>query len=470
MPLILPGNVASALPTGYEVANSCRFDDGSSDNIQRTYGTPTNSKIFALSWWVKLSADPTTGAAGHDLWGERADKDNRVFMNFNGTGQFDFFEKSGGSNVLELKTNRLFRDVGAWYHVLLLGDSTQGTASNRIKLYINGVQETSFATETYPAEDYDFRLAINTTKYFARTGLGGSGLSTNYYEGYLAEVAFVDGTVTAHTDYGEFDEDSPTIWKPKDVSGLTFGDNGFYLDFEDSSALGNDVSGNDNDFTVNNLTSVDQCVDSPTNNFCTMSPLWNFANNVTLSEGNCKIVSSGSWSGAGATIGLTAGKWYYEVKMTTLPGGGGNGRIGFFDSEVTHTSGNIFQQTNGATYFYNNDGGETQIDNSITTADYGEVAQGGILGVALNMDDKQVTFYDDNVAIITNLALSTNGTSGIVIPSSAINTETQEYNFGNPPYSLTSAASDENGYGNFEFAPPSGYLAICSKNLGSDGG
>jgi len=285
----------------------------------------------------------------------------------------------------------------------------------------------------------------------------------------MAEVYFIDGTVYGPTDFGEFDEDSPTIWKPIDASGLTFGTNGFYLDFKASDNLGNDANGG-TDLTEVNLAATDQCVDSPTNNFCTMSPLWNFANNVTLSEGNCKIVSSGSWSGAGATVGLAAGKWYYEVKMTSLPGGGGNGRTGFFDSEVTHTSGNIFQQTNGATFFYNEDGGEIQKDNSITTADYGQVAQGSILGVALNMDDKQVTFYDDNSAIVTNLALSTNGTSGIVIPSSGINTETQEYNFGNPPYSLTSAANDENGYGNFEFAPPSGYLAICSKNLGSDGG
>ena len=233
-PLILGTN--SIKDTGYNVANSARFDDGSSDNIQRTYGTPTNSKIFGLSWWLKLGK-AFDGSGSQDLWGERTDSNNRVFMGINSTGQFDFFEKNSGSNVVELKTNRLFKDNSAWYHFLLLGDSTQGTASNRIKLYVNGVQETSFATETYPSSDYAFRLALNTVKYFGRVGLGG-GLSTNYYDGYLAEAAFVDGNVTAHTDYGEFDEDSPRIWKPKDVSGLTFGNNGFYLDFEDSSCFG----------------------------------------------------------------------------------------------------------------------------------------------------------------------------------------------------------------------------------------
>ena len=326
MPLILPGNVGSATAsTTYNVANSARFDDGSSDNLQRTYGTPTNAKIFALSWWIKLGK-AWDGSGSQDFWGERAGSGDRVFMGINADGTFEYFEKDGGSTVLNIKTNRLFRDNSAWYHFLLLGDSTQGTASNRLKLYVNGVQETSFATESYPAEDYVFRLAINTVKYFGRIGLGGS-LSTNYYDGYLCEAVFVDGNVTAHTDYGEFDSDSPTIWKPKDVSGLTFGNNGFYLDFEDSSALGNDVSGNDNDFTVNNLTAVDQSTDTCTNNFATLNPLYTNDGAITYSEGNLKAVAgsgSSSWTTryAFSTIGVSAGRWYMEAKC--VDSGGSN--------------------------------------------------------------------------------------------------------------------------------------------------
>ena len=127
----------------------------------------------------------TVGAAGHDLWGERTNSSNEVFMDFNGTGQFDYFEKKWWIKCIRDKTNRIFRDVGAWYHFLLLGDSTQSTGPlELIKLYVNGVQETSFATETTTSQDYDFRLALNTTKYYGRIGLG-SQLSTNYMRGYL---------------------------------------------------------------------------------------------------------------------------------------------------------------------------------------------------------------------------------------------------------------------------------------------
>jgi len=458
--IIIPAN--SAADTAFSVDNSCRFNDDDSAYMHKT-PSAGNVDRWTFSAWVKRGSVSTAVAL---IGSSPTANNNFETIGFAAAGDIDWehYEYTSSSYKGRLKTNRLFRDPSAWYHIVAVWDSANATAGNRMRLYVNGVEETSLQSETQPSSGQDSLINSGNPQQ-----VGASGGASQFFDGYMAEVYFIDGTVYGPTDFGEFDEDSPTIWKPIDASGLTFGTNGFYLDFKASDNLGNDANGG-TDLTEVNLAATDQCVDSPTNNFCTMSPLWNFANNVTLSEGNCKIVSSGSWSGAGATVGLAAGKWYYEVKMTSLPGGGGNGRTGFFDSEVTHTSGNIFQQTNGATFFYNEDGGEIQKDNSITTADYGQVAQGSILGVALNMDDKQVTFYDDNSAIVTNLALSTNGTSGIVIPSSGINTETQEYNFGNPPYSLTSAANDENGYGNFEFAPPSGYLAICSKNLGSDGG
>jgi hypothetical protein len=473
MPLILGTN--SIKETGYDVANSCRFDDGSSDNIQRTYGTPTNSKIYALSWWVKLSTDPTVGAAGHDLWGERADKDNRVFMGLNGTGQFDFFEKSGGSSVLELKTNRLFRDVGAWYHFLLLGDSTQSTASNRIKLYINGVQETSFATETYPSQNYDFRLAINTTKYFARTGLGGSGLSTNYLEGYLAEVVFVDGTVTAHTDYGEFDEDSPNIWKPKDVSGLTFGNNGFYLDFENSSSLGADVSGNSNNFNVNNLTSIDQSTDTCTNNFCTMNPLYPDGT-ITFSEGNLKLTQGSSWRSAGGTMAVSTGKWYWEVSNV-----GNYAYIGFADIQLFNEGCSIRESfttgsatTGRAHSVLNSDGRHYQVTSGgAQTSEYPSGATfssftNSTIGIALNLDDNNFIFYKDGTAMNPS-GTPISITAGTYIPAVSIYGTNVSYNFGSPPYSISSGNSDANGHGNFEYSVPSGYYALNTKNLAEFG-
>ena len=451
----LPILGANTLSSGFSVANSVRMNGDARMTI-----TPSTADAdrWTFSCWVKRSV---ISSGSQTLFSAIDPSNNLTELRFNSDDKIDYYSHDGSSYTGRLNTNRVFRDVAAWYHIVAVWDSANGTAGNRMRLYINGVEETSFATDTNPSSGQDSYVGANLPHY-----VGDKGDAGQYFKGYMAEVYYCNGQAYAASDFGEFDEDSPTIWKPKDASGLTFGTGGFYLDFEDSANLGNDANGG-TDLTESGLAATDQASDSPTNNFCTMSPLWNFANDATLSEGNLKVVGGGAWNSAGATIGLTAGKWYYEVKMTTLPGGGSNGRTGFFDSEVNVSSGNIFAQTNGTTYYYNEDGGEMIKDNSATTNDYGVVAQGSILGVALNMDDKQVTFYDDNSAIVTNYALSSN--IGTAIPSSSCYNETQEYNFGNPPYSLTSAASDENGYGSFEFAPPSGYYAICTKNLAEFG-
>jgi len=482
---------APSTPTfPYNVANSARFDDGSSDNLQRTYGTPTNAKIFALSWWIKLGK-AFDGSGSQDLWGERTDSNNRVFMGINSTGQFDFFEKNSGSNVVELKTNRLFRDNSAWYHFLLLGDSTQGTASNRIKLYINGVQETSFATATYPSEDYLFRLAVNTVKYFGRIGLGGS-LSTNYFDGYLAEAVFVDGNVTAHTDYGEFDSDSPTIWKPKDVSGLTFGNNGFYLDFENSSSLGADVSGNSNNFTVNNLTSVDQSTDTCTNNFATMNPLDNYYANSTFSEGNLKYTQGSSrYAWNLSTIAVSSGKWYAEVKLTTS---GSFALIGITDRSPVSTTTKILgsgaydfsvYQYNGD--IYNNAGDNPANDDENYASAY---SSGDIIGIALDLDNNKLYFskngqwsngsgswdsttFNSSTGVVTITAPASTNNGHYLFASGDYQggvAPTFEWNFGGTQsFTISSGNADDNGYGNFEYDVPTGFYSLNTKNLAEFG-
>jgi hypothetical protein len=467
MSLLIPGT-NSIKDTGYDVANSARFNVGSSDNIQRTYGTPTNAKIFGLSWWVKLGK-AWDGSGSQDFWGERADGSNRVFHGINADGTFQYFEKNGGSTTLDIKTNRLFRDNSAWYHFLLLGDSTQGTAANRLKLYINGVQETSFSTESYPSSDYQFRLAVgSSTKYFGRIGLGGS-LSTNYYDGYLAEAVFVDGTVTAHTDYGEFDSDSPNIWKPKDVSGLTFGNNGFHLDFEDSSALGNDVSGNDNDFTVNNLTAVDQSTDTCTNNFATLNPLDNYHAGSTLSEGNLKIVTGGYTTNT-STIALASGKWFWEVKVTNSSS---EDMIGIRGDQTRSN----YDWNESFDFFYNSYGRFYDGSSGSQFVSYGATfTTGDIIGVALDLDSgtNTIQFYKNGSAQgsknITNVSSTALGFYNIAVGDYTSGAaSTFEMNFGSPTFSISSGNADGNGYGNFEYSVPSGYYAVNSKNLAEFG-
>ena len=195
------------------------------------------------------------------------------------------YEGVSGTNKWKYVTNRLFRDSLAWYHIVVAVDTTQGTAANRVKLYVNGTQETSFSTETYPSQDTDLQVNISgLTNVIGRNQSG----TNNYFDGYMSEVVFIDGLQLDASYFGETNS-TTNIWVPKPIGAQvgSFGTNGFYLDFADSSSLGNDVSGNDNDFTVNNLTSVDQSTDIPTNNFCTWNS--NIKSDVTLAEGNLEM-------------------------------------------------------------------------------------------------------------------------------------------------------------------------------------
>jgi hypothetical protein len=187
-----------------------------------------------------------------------------------------------------LVTTPVYRDVSAWYHVVVAVDTTQATSSNRVKLYVNGVQVTSFDNEIYPSLNFD--TAVNNT---VAHYIGDHPALGYYYDGYMAEVNLIDGQQLDHTDFGEFDEDSG-IWKPIAYTG-TYGTNGFFLEFKDSSALGDDTSGEGNDFTVNNLTSIDQTTDTPTNNFATMNPLNYTPSAITYTEGNLKLAFPASW-------------------------------------------------------------------------------------------------------------------------------------------------------------------------------
>ena len=444
--------------TGYDVANSCMFNDGDSPSMYKSGLSGGSTTIATVSAWIKRC---TLGV------------DQRYYANYAGSGSDRFqigwqtddqlYIQHGNSVIF--KTNRKFRDVSAWYHIVVAVDSSQASNDNRVKVYVNGTQETSFATFNTMTQDTE--IFMNNDKIW----IGQRETSSLYFDGYLAEVVQLDGTAANATSFGEFDEDSPRIWKPKDVSGLTFGTNGFYLDFEDSSNLGNDANGG-TDFTEANLAAADQATDTPTNNFCTMNPLVGSTSH-TFSEGNCKIVSSGSDTKGGGvgTFGLTAGKWYWEVKLGSLIANHTHGVVSELTSELYAAGGATgLSQDTGATTWRNDDGGEVVIDGTVTTADYGVMAEDSIMGIALDMDNHNISYYDDGSALVTDLNIST--TRGTIFPlmSSGINC-TVEVNFGGcSAFSISSAQSDENGYGNFEHAPPSGYLAICSKNLGSDGG
>jgi len=224
MPLILGTN--SIKETGYDVANSLRFDDGSSDALTRTQSSsPTNDNKGTISFWFKSSF--ILSGNNQYFFTVFTDANTRIQMFLKTTGSLRLIQKVSASTTVAIETNRLFRDSSAWYHCCVAIDTTQSTSSDRVKLYINGVQETSLASSTYPTQNENTQLTKGTD-----VSIGGYNNTNDFFNGYLAEVVLIDGQQLDPTSFGEFDSSSPNIWKPIDVSGLTFGTNGFYLDFE----------------------------------------------------------------------------------------------------------------------------------------------------------------------------------------------------------------------------------------------
>jgi hypothetical protein len=470
--------------TGYEVANSLRFDDGSGDNLSTSsLGTPTSAKTYTLSWWVKRA---NIGEVTYQFGWYDGSRTNSGDIVFDAGDTLSFYHGSNDGNGKLLKPNRLFRDPSAWTHVVWSVDTTQSTASNRIKIYFNGVQETSFASSTYPAQNAESKIFHDTNN---RIGSQWNGTSSTAHNGYMAEIVFIDGQQLDPTSFGEFDEDSG-IWKPIDVSGLTFGNNGFHLDFEDSSALGNDVSGNDNDFTVNNLTSIDQTTDTCTNNFATINPLVRNKsyNDGSLAQGNTYFAPNGRAISC-STFGVTKGKWYAEFKAQDS--GAlyiGCGQLRGIDALSDGGLTNPIWYDNNPGYAVGYGSGGALEDGTPSTSYGSGYSDNDIVGVALDMDNYEMyisvngTFQ--NSGDPTSGASKTGGVTGaisynpfddgfpiffFVSDFSAAGVGECFHNYGNPAFSISSGNSDANGYGNFEYSVPSGYYSLNSKNLSEYG-
>jgi len=461
MPLIIPANTLSA--AGYEVANSCRFNDDDNAYLSRSQVSGDATK-FTYSGWFKrgLLSD------AQDFLDIYDDNSNRFGFFWSSDDHIDMYNKTGGSTTFQKITTAKFRDVSAWYHVVISADSSLSTAEDRVKLYVNGVRITSFGTNTNISQDASF--SIHTSDDTLR--VGAYGTSGSHYDGYMAEVVWIDGTAYAQTDFGEFDSDSPTIWKPKDVSGLTFGTNGFYLDFEDSSNLGNDANGG-TDLTEVNLAATDQSSDTPTLNYPTFNPLIKGNVATTLSEGNLKGVFGSGWSWLPATFGVQNGKWYWEAKVSAT--NDANLFIGITTEDQDWDDATPYDEAGTILYFAD---GRKSVDGTDTESHFASYTTNDIIGVALDLDSgtRTITFYKNNSvtpASSSAVTITSNFTGKFIMPVFVGNSSSAaanwELNFGSPPYANTSDAADANGYGAFEFAPPSGYIALNSKNLAEEG-
>ena len=465
----------------FTVANSLRFNDNDTANLSRTKGTSDSTTIGTYSFWFKPSK--TTGLTLIENGTGSAD---RAIIYIASDSTLKVFSKIGNSTKLSLATNRVFRDLSAWYNLVLAIDTTQGTASNRVKLYINGTQETSFGTETYP--DQNDALRFFTSSEIEEIGIDFE--NGGYFGGYMCEVVKVDGQQLAPTSFGEFDTSTPTVWKPKDPSGLSFGTNGFYLDFEDSGNLGNNAAGG-SDFTENNIAATDQSTDTCDNNFATLNPLKRLGTTSTqFQEGNLQYsTTTTAWGNTCSTLAFTKGKWYAEAKIITLASSTGYGSVGISDINLSDYDGNdtvIKQDAETAGVALDHRSGQSDIRSgtSVVTSNIGNFSTNDIVGLAVDMDNKALyihlngTYYQ--ISSVTGVPTSGSSKTGaITIPASVVDcafhvgsyTDKSEtaFNFGSPFYSISSGNSDANGYGNFEYAVPSGYYALNTKNLAEFG-
>ena len=465
MSIIIPAN--SAVAGGYDVDNSVRFNN--SEYLQRTNGTATDDKKYSLSFWVKRSK------LGEDdrIFNNQYDGSNWGYLMFKSDNTIRIADRQAGTDRIDWITTQVFRDISAWYHFYLAIDTTQGTADNRVKFYVNGTQVTSFTKNVSPSLNNALGFQQATATNLARIATADGG--GNLFSGYMSEIVFIDGTQNAVTDFGEFDEDSG-IFKPIDVSGLTFGDNGYYLNFQDSAELGTDVSGESNTYTEVNLTAVDQSTDTCTNNFATLNILDTFYTSSTISDGNLTLVGGGTNANMNATIGLASGKWYWETKVSDWQGTN-NSAIGISSESPTATNYEFYNKSGNNTGYGYYSNGSVYGNGGTPATGYGSAAGTHYISVALDLDNNKIAWgYDGTFQGSANPATGANMIA-ITAPSSLATglyfpaftnksgTKTLNVNFGSPPYSESGGETDGNGYGNFAYAVPSGYFALNTKNL-----
>ena len=451
--------------------------------LYRTLGTPTNAYKGTVSHWIKRSGLGSMGTFA--AWDNGGTASNRAYLNlYNDT--IYFYDEA---NSVVVQTNRLLRDTSAWYHIVIAWDTSQGTASDRVKIYVNGVQETSFSTSNYPSQNAT--LQFNTSgRTFSVGSYASSGSASGFFDGYQSHFAFVDGQQLTPATFGETDSTSG-IWKFKPPSGVTWGTNGVHLKFENSGALGTDSSGNSNTFTVNG--NLKQSLDTPSNNHCTLNP-----NDVMKQSGGIlnPIYSNGNLTmstdantntSAFGSLSPETGKWYWEFKVDVANTTGH--RLGiFFSNDKTH----------GGSYYYGTDGfiihqnGQIYYNGSSTTymASY---TAGDIISVALDITNGNI-YMSKNGGASDSTWADGSGNNNQAFPGTSINgklsvswpaagTPIQPYfdvygtnnkqsiNFGDGFFgttAITSAGSNGNG-SLFEYDVPSGYYALNTKNINTYG-
>jgi len=460
-----------SLSTGYEIDNSCKFEASNDEAIVTTNQASGNQRTMTFSAWIKRTnaitsvAEYIFGAGG-------------TVMRFDTSESLQLYTTS----TTYLETTQDFRDTAAWYHLVWIMDTTDSTEADRNRIYVNGSRVTSFSNASYPTQNTDLDL-------------GGQGTSSNWlqlgrwyaggreFNGYMAEVHYLNGTVAEPSNFGEADEDTG-IWIPKQYTGGNYGTQGFYYKFDDSSNMGKDSSGEGHDAnSLANITAADQSTDTPTNNFTTWNTIRRYNQGTTLIKDGGTVVEnnySGGFSAVNNNMRVGKGKWYAEFEV--LESGNylmnGNVDADYIDESLNGDFylGSLSNKKAGAGYYSSGTTGNDAIYYEGTYTSSGVTTSAGdVISVAMDCDNNKVHFAVNGSW--TNSSDPANNTNGFAMTDNeqyfalaSIGDKDFKSNFGGyTADTISSAASDANGYGTFEYAPPSGYYALCTKNLAEYG-
>ena len=469
---------ANTLDDAYNISNSIRYNSANSAYFNRTTGSPTNEDMVTISVWLKR----TDVGNNNTIMSWNSGNGSQAYIRFaNSSDNVQLYNQTASETATSIITNSKTRDPAAWYHLVVQYDAAQGTDSNRVKIYLNNVLQ-SLGTANYPPQNT--ALALNVGSRAINIGRWAAG--SEYYNGYMAEFHYLDGVIKDPDDFGKTDTNG--VWVPIEYTGGSYGNNGFFLQFKqtgtsaNSSGKGADTSGNDNHFDDNSMDAHDITVDTPTNNFNTMNILYRATTGSTAAptyKNGALRVERVADSSTQGTFGMIKGKWYWEVKYAhtttdkqgypqigaSKAGGVNNGQmVGF------HTpSGSDYRGKTGSTVIANAFDGAPQADD--------------VIGFYLDLDNETLIVHQNGSDF-----MGSGASSGLDFSSTSFSPDTgffhvhyntnadashvNEFNFGNPAWGLSSAVSDANGYGNFEYSPTlssTNSYAICSKNLGQYG-
>ena len=446
-------------------------------HLTKTFASAGNRKTFTISVWLKQSQGVKT-STNFVIFsaGSASNTYGQIRLK---SGYIQLEDEQGGSVKGTPYTNAHFVDPSAWYHLVVRVDTTQSTAADRVRFYRNGSQLST--TGTQPDQNEDLNMNNNIGHAVGTLWRGSN--SGGEWHGNMAQFIFCDGQSYAPSSFAT--TDATGIWKPNSSPSITYGSNGFRLDFKgtgtsaDANGFGADTSGNNNHFASNNLGTNPSSKDSPTNNFATFNSQDTRAGDVSFSIANLKVVTSSSNRNYVTTSqAFTNGKWYMECRFTA---GGSNGYVGFCDMsdlQMTGTS-TLGDNSNEARV---NSSGSYEKNNTTTSGWAASFTDNDILGLALDCDNNRFTLskngqfadgsgnYDEANPTAYITYTTGNFMTFAFGEGAGAATATIEINTGNAPFTISSANADANGYGSFEYAVPSGYYAPCTKNMAQYGG